>query len=521
MDWIRYNIAAIYDIAAIDDLEPEKLQLREFMNSEVPPIPPNELPSSDSGQTPSISAEPSSNQGSVTEAPEVVRESVEETDFVSQLDQPAPVSEPTVGESLSHSPSRRGWHRPWLAMIILGVLSYSFLLPMAIHSLDSDDPSVMRRQEKMPLSQMIEVHSMKAFAVLWIVSLGATVGSFLNVVAYRMPRNKSVVFNASRCPKCNSNIRPTDNVPIFGWLRLEGRCRNCGNSISSQYPIVEALTAAIFLLLFSVELVSGGANLPLRTPNFYSGIVFVLFELRWDLILYFLYHSFLFCLVLSWTLIDLDRQKVTNLAILVSSLLIVAPLIVHPYLQPVPAIVSANSYPLALPQALLSSLIGGLFGLAIGAMFAWIYFCKPLRNHDQPEETSTEGESLETKSGSDIVAEDHCSVPSARNIVSLMLLIGLGLGWQAVWTVGLAALCLRLICYFAMQAANYRLPLSVFVLVGLTVHQVGWRWIFKLLVPCWFGDSFSAIALVILVVASAALLLLNRFSIAPARTVEV
>lgn len=495
------------------------------MNSEVPSTPPNELPSSDLGQTPSTSAEPTSNQDSVTEASEVVRESPEQTDSNSQLEQLVPVSEPTVDEALSHSPSRRGWHRPWLAMIIMGLLAYSFLLPMAIHSMESDDPRVLRRQETMPLSQMIEVHSMKAFAVLWIVSLGATVGSFLNVVAYRMPRNKSVVFNASRCPKCNSNIRPTDNVPIFGWLRLEGRCRTCGNSISSRYPIVEALTAVIFLLLFSVELVSGGANLPLRTPNLYWGIVFVLFELRWDLILYFLYHSFLFCLVLSWMLVDLDRHRVTKLAILVSSLLIVAPLIAHPYLQVVPAIVSVNSYPQALPQAVLSSLIGGLFGLAIGSMFAWIYFCKPFKSQEQ-EELSPECSSLSGKcetdilSEADIVSEDHYSVSSARNIISLMLLIGLCLGWQAVWTVGLTALCLRLICYFAMQAANYRLPLSVFILVGLTGHQVGWRWIFRLLEPCWIGDSFSPIAFVVLIVATAALLLLNRFSITPARTVE-
>ncbi len=494
------------------------------MNSEVPPNLPNELPRDDSKQPPSTSADPNLVPGSIP--------GVDKTDPVSHADlqlapeQPLiqqqvhqqPVSEPSVKEK-----PRRGWHRPLLAVVFLGFLCYSVLIPVAIHSMDSGEPSQKRRMDAMPLSQMIEVHSMKAIAVLWIISLGATVGSFLNVVAYRMPRNKSVVFSASRCPKCNSSIRPTDNVPIFGWLRLEGRCRTCQNPISSQYPIVEALTAAIFLLLFSVELVSGGANLPLRTPNLYAGIVWVLFELRWDLILYFLYHSLLFCLVLSWMLIDFDRQKVTGLAILVCSLLVVSPMFAQPSLQPVPAIVSADSYPPALTQALLSSLIGGLFGSAIGAMFAWIYFCKAL-NSPKQEETSTESEPLEvksdTKSESDVVSEDHYSVPSATNIISLMLLIGLSLGWQAVWTVALVALCLRLICYYAMQVANYRLPLSVFVLAALAMHHTAWRWIFKLFEPCFFGDNFSATALAILVVASAALLLLNRFSITPARTVE-
>lgn len=492
------------------------------MNSEVPPNPPNELPGDDSKQPPSTPAD-------TTFAGESQLAAELPVDQLAVVQQPV-TEQPVTAQPVKVQP-RRGWHRPLLTLVFLGFLSYSVLIPMAIRSMDSGEPNQKRRMEPMPLSQMIEIHSMKAFAVLWIISLGATVGSFLNVVAYRMPRNKSVVFSASRCPKCNSSIRPTDNVPIFGWLRLEGRCRTCQNPISSQYPIVEALTAAIFLLLFSVELVSGGANLPLRTPNLYAGIVWVLFELRWDLILYFLYHSLLFCLVLSWVLIDLDRQKVTGLAILVSSVLIVAPIIAQPSLQPVPAIVSADSYPPALTQALLSSLIGGLFGLAIGAMFALLYFCKPLSGPKQ-EETSTECEPLEskeeaeseteskTKSEANVDSLDHYSVPSAKNIVSLMLLIGLCLGWQAVWTVALLSLCLRLICYYAMQVANYRLPLSVFVLAALTIHHAAWRWIFKLFEPCFFGDNFSATGSIILVVVSATLLLLNRFSITPARTAE-
>lgn len=494
------------------------------MNSEVPPNSPNELPCDDSKQPPSTSYDSGLTTDSILEPSEaVLRAPQGEIDAVSHSDlQFSPelsVDQQSLVQQLNTVQPRRGWHRPLLAVVFLGLLCYSVLVPAAIHSMDSGEPSQKRRLEPMPLSQMIEVHSMKAIAVLWIISLGATVGSFLNVVAYRMPRNKSVVFSASRCPKCDSSIRPTDNVPIFGWLRLEGRCRTCQNPISSQYPIVEALTAAIFLLLFSVELVSGGVNLPLRTPNLHAGIVWVLFELRWDLILYFLYHCLLFCLVVSWVLIDLDRQKVTALAILVSSVLIAFPLIAQPYLQPVPAIVSVNGYPPALAQALLSSLIGGLFGLAIGAMFAWIYFCKPLR-YSKQEEMSSEGEPLVGNSEADGVSVDHFSVPSARNVISMMLLIGLGLGWQAVWTVALVALCLRLICYYAMQVVNYRLPLSVFVLVALAMHHAAWRWIFQLFEPCFFGDNFSATAFVILFVAYTALLLLNRFSITPARTVE-
>jgi len=76
--------------------------------------------------------------------------------------------------------------------------------------------------------------------------LGALVGSFLNVVAYRVPRGESVVAPRSRCPGCETPIRSRDNVPVISWLALRGRCRTCGERISPRYPLTEALTAAAF-----------------------------------------------------------------------------------------------------------------------------------------------------------------------------------------------------------------------------------------------------------------------------------
>lgn len=87
---------------------------------------------------------------------------------------------------------------------------------------------------------------MDALAVALIAVLGAMVGSFLNVVVYRVPRGESVVSPGSRCPECDAPIRPWDNVPVLSWLILRGRCRNCGTSISARYPLVEALTAVVF-----------------------------------------------------------------------------------------------------------------------------------------------------------------------------------------------------------------------------------------------------------------------------------
>lgn len=80
--------------------------------------------------------------------------------------------------------------------------------------------------------------------------LGLAFGSFLNVVIYRLPRGESLLFPGSRCGACGHALAPLDNIPLLSWLALRGRCRYCGASIAPRYPLVEALTAAIFVLAF-------------------------------------------------------------------------------------------------------------------------------------------------------------------------------------------------------------------------------------------------------------------------------
>ena len=82
---------------------------------------------------------------------------------------------------------------------------------------------------------------------------GAVIGSFLNVVAYRLPRSKSLVTPGSQCPGCDTPIKLCDNVPVLGWLLLRGRCRTCRTAISPRYPAVEALTAALAVAVILVE----------------------------------------------------------------------------------------------------------------------------------------------------------------------------------------------------------------------------------------------------------------------------
>lgn len=82
------------------------------------------------------------------------------------------------------------------------------------------------------------------------VLLGLVVGSFLNVVIWRVPRGESVVSPPSACPSCGGRIKARDNVPVLSWLVLRGKCRACGEPISARYPLVELTTAVVFVLLF-------------------------------------------------------------------------------------------------------------------------------------------------------------------------------------------------------------------------------------------------------------------------------
>ena len=77
--------------------------------------------------------------------------------------------------------------------------------------------------------------------------LGACVGSFINVVAWRLPRQESVVLPPSHCPRCGTQLQWFENVPVLGWLGLRGRCRHCGAPISARYPLVELLSAGLWV----------------------------------------------------------------------------------------------------------------------------------------------------------------------------------------------------------------------------------------------------------------------------------
>ena len=136
------------------------------------------------------------------------------------------------------------------------------------------------------------------FVVVVSGVLGLLIGSFLNVVAVRVPAGTSLV-RESRCPSCDSAIKPWHNVPVLGWLVLRGRCASCGEPISARYPIVEAITGALFALVAWLILATSTMPLPATL------VVLVAF-------LYFAAISVVL------TVIDLDTHRLPNAIVLPS-----------------------------------------------------------------------------------------------------------------------------------------------------------------------------------------------------------
>jgi leader peptidase (prepilin peptidase)/N-methyltransferase len=148
---------------------------------------------------------------------------------------------------------------------------------------------------------------------------GLLLGSFMNVVAYRLPRGESLAAPRSRCPGCEAPIKPYDNVPVLSWVLLRGRCRSCGTAIAWRYPLVELATA----LLMALTVVVVGTD-----ADVWLGLAFVL-------------------LLVPVTVIDIDFRIIPNKLMIAGT--VVAPAIL------------ALTQPDAIPEHLIAALAAGGF----------------------------------------------------------------------------------------------------------------------------------------------------------------
>lgn len=128
---------------------------------------------------------------------------------------------------------------------------------------------------------------------IFVFVIGLCIGSFLNVVALRAFTGESIVLPASKCPKCGAKIRPYDNIPVLSWLILGGKCRDCKNSISIQYPIVEFITGIGFLGFY-----------------FHFSKFFIDTDIIWRNAILLPFFLILFCLAIVISITDIKEKVV-------------------------------------------------------------------------------------------------------------------------------------------------------------------------------------------------------------------
>ena len=168
----------------------------------------------------------------------------------------------------------------------------------------------------------------EAFVYAWFAAVGASIGSFFNVVVYRTPRGMHANQGGSRCPYCRTPILAKDNIPIVGWLRLRGRCRACRLPIARRYPIVESMVSLWFVAVAFFELGSGGNNVPHHTMPHSYFLLETLFRLD-PIVPLAAFHMLLGGLLLVAALIDWDGfpvpRSVTLWGMLIASILAFLP----------------------------------------------------------------------------------------------------------------------------------------------------------------------------------------------------
>lgn len=223
----------------------------------------------------------------------------------------------------------------------------------------------------------------EAATVVFGFAWGAMLGSFINVVVYRLPRGESVVTRRSRCPRCQAEIRPSDNVPVLGWLWLKGRCRDCGGEIASSYPLAEGFCGLMVALLAGTDLAAGGRWLPRLAGRWPPGIDRLLGG-DWPLLLAFALHVGTVLAIVCWSLLDGelasdrtagsaagDRSRIIPIrGLLIPLGIVLGTVALVPAVGPRGLLPCGGDWPAGGPRQ--AALAAAACGMLAGGMLAWL-----------------------------------------------------------------------------------------------------------------------------------------------------
>jgi leader peptidase (prepilin peptidase)/N-methyltransferase len=211
-------------------------------------------------------------------------------------------------------------------LTVLGVLAAALLYVFGLPHLQA------RGNPLLSPDDLIMPRAIDVIVVIWCFWVGSSVGSFLNVVAWRMPRGESIN-GRSHCPRCQAQLRARDNLPVFGWLALGGRCRNCRLPISVRYPIVEAavglsITAVCIAELYQLSLPGQLVHVhrgPLRAP-----------VVDLEILVTLLYHCVALSVAWACGLIRLDGHRLPKQLVGFAATVTLVPMVAYPTLMVVP-----------------------------------------------------------------------------------------------------------------------------------------------------------------------------------------
>ena len=212
----------------------------------------------------------------------------------------------------------------------------------------------------MLLAQLNEPELSTLFTTLltiWLFAVGASVGSFLNVVIYRMPAGLSIAHPPSHCPNCQHLIRRQDNIPIYSWLALRGKCHYCKHPISIRYLLIELLVAISFIVVALFEATCNGLNLPGNRGQYssFEPAIWVIYSNQ------VIFLSTLWCIAL----IEYDQQRVPKRLVLPCFLMTAISMTIIADFYPHPSGIEFQ-----LPWQL-NNLLTGILGATTGALVGW------------------------------------------------------------------------------------------------------------------------------------------------------
>lgn len=257
---------------------------------------------------------------------------------------------------------------PLVVLLAVGALLGLVVFPLAVGPLVRSGWIPPEWQGWLVPVESLQTTSMVLFVCLWFFFLGGCFASFLNVVAWRVPRGRTIN-GSSHCPHCGIRLSMRDNLPVIGWLRNQGRCRNCRTPISPRYLIVELILGGVTLGLVALEVFAGGANLPGLPKVPFRIIEHVVIEpgQRWFQLVG--WHLALIYSLFTLAVIRSERLKVPASVVGVSLLVLVGVLAVWPELQLVDWQGGLTwQRPSSAGSVAMTAVAGTLAGLVVGSL---------------------------------------------------------------------------------------------------------------------------------------------------------